>query len=309
MSLLMMFPGQGAQRAHMLHALPELPEVVRTLEQASDVIGTDCLLLDTPSALASTYAVQLCLLIAGVAMARVFAARGIVPAMVAGLSIGAFPAAVSAGALEYADALRMVIRRGQLMQQAYPAEFGMAAINGVEQQQLETIIAGIHSEATPVYLANLNGPRQLVIAGSNAALQRVQDQALISGATKTLRLAMSVPSHCPLLDQAAAKFQQEFVDLPLQRPRLTYLSASAARAVWEPDAIRADVINNMARQVRWSDTLRLAWERGARLAIELPSGTVLTQLTATQWSEGRALACDDTRLDTLIALAERENAN
>jgi len=303
-----MFPGQGAQRPGMLHVLPQEPEVIRTLDETTAVLGSDSLLLDTASALTSTYAVQLCLLIAGVAMARVFFANNAVPDMVAGLSIGAYPAAVVAGVLDYADAVRLVQRRGQLMEDAYPQGYGMAAISGLDRYQLAILIAGIHSAATPVYLANLNGPRQMVISGSEAAMQSVMALALESGATKTVRLAVNVPSHCELFNAAALEMRGYFSRIAVSRPRLTYLSASAARAQFDPAIIANDLAGNMARQVFWSDTVRLAWERGARLAIEMPSGTVLSNLTTPIFTEGLAIACDNNRMDTLLALIARERS-
>ena len=131
MSVLFTFPGQGAQRPGMLHALPNDAAVAATLAEVAGVLQHDPLLLDTAAALASTRAVQLCLLIAGVAMARSLAAQGALPDMVAGFSIGEYPAAVVAGALDFADAVQLVARRGQLMEESYPSGYGMAAIIGL----------------------------------------------------------------------------------------------------------------------------------------------------------------------------------
>ena len=306
MSLLFMFPGQGAQRPGMLHSLPDHPAVASTFDTASAVLGTDCLALDSAASLESTVAVQLCLLIAGVAMAGVFAAERIVPDMVAGLSIGAFPAAVSAGVLDYADALRLVQRRAGLMEQAYPAGFGMTAIQGLQRAALEALIAAVHSAGTPVYLANLNAPTQLVISGSLAALERVSALALQHGASRAQRLAVRVPSHCALFDEAAQIMQSEIASVPARRPGPIYLSASRARTLYAPEKIMQDLAGNMAAQVHWFETLRLAWERGARLAVEMPGGTVLANLTNSQWSDGLALSCDNSGLDTLLVLARRE---
>ncbi|KAF3999086.1 malonate decarboxylase subunit epsilon [Glaciimonas immobilis] len=306
MSVLFTFPGQGAQRPGMLHTLPQTPEVLHTLQQAGSILGVDPLLLDTAAALTSTYAVQLCLLIAGVAMARVLIASNAAPDMVAGLSIGAYPAAVIAGALDYADAVRLVQRRGRLMENAYPQGYGMAAINGLDRYQLAAIIATVHSTATPVYLANLNGPRQIVVSGAEDAMQNVMTTALASGATQVVRLAVNVPSHCELFDASALEMQDAFSTITVTRPVRSYLSASATRALFAPQLIATDLANNMATQVHWSETVRLAWERGARLAVEMPSGTVLTNLTAPLFAEGLAIASDNNRLDTLLALISRE---
>jgi len=301
-----MFPGQGAQRPGMLHSLMTHPAVVQTLEETSQVLGIDCLELDSAVSLDSTIAVQLCLLIAGVAMARVLAAHQIVPDMVAGLSIGAYPAAVTAGVLDYPDAVRLVQRRAQLMELAYPAGYGMAAITGLQRFELEALIDRVHGAHNPVYLANLNAPTQMVISGSTAAIDQVMALALQHGAGKAQRLAVAVPSHCPLFDAASHAMDAEFAAVTAQRPSLIYLSASAARALHDPAKIKHDLAWNMATQVHWTDTLRLAWERGARLAIEMPAGSVLTNLASAQWNEGLALSCDDSRLDTVLTLARRE---
>jgi malonate decarboxylase epsilon subunit len=170
MSVLYTFPGQGAQKPGMLHALPDHPETARTLAETAAVLERDPLELDSAAAQISTVATQLCLLVAGVAAARVLAAYSAVPDMVAGLSIGAYPAAVIAGVIGYADAVRLVERRAQLMEQGYPQGYGMWAVSGLDQNQMEGVIARVHSAATPVYLANLNAPRQQVIAGADDAL-------------------------------------------------------------------------------------------------------------------------------------------
>jgi len=306
--ILFTFPGQGAQRPGMLHALPDHPAVTRTLEETFDALRDDPLNLDTPKALESTVAVQLCLLVAGVAMARFFVAHDAGPHMVAGLSIGAYPAAVIAGALEYTDAVRLVARRGQLMENAYPHGYGMAAIVGLDRSQLEPLIASVHSPAAPVYLANLNASRQLVIAGADDAMRLVMRLALGQGASKAERLAVNVPSHCELFDAAAVEMRTAFSRVVVQRPQLTYLSSSIARALFEPASIADDLANNMARQVHWFETARLAWERGARLALEMPSGSVLSNLTAPVFADGQALCCDNNRIDTLLALLSRQQA-
>jgi len=305
MSVLFTFPGQGAQKPGMLHALPDHPETARTLAEASDALGRDVLSLDSDTALRSTVAVQLCLLVAGVAMARVLAAHEAGPQMVAGLSIGAWPAAVVAGVLPFPDAVRLVELRGRLMEDAYPSGYGMTAIGGLTRRQLEPLVAHIHGPATPVYLANLNAPRQIVIAGLDAALQAVAELALAHGAQRAERLAVAVPSHCELLDAQARTLACALEQLALARPRITWISSSQARALFDGPRIGADLAANMARPVLWADTVRHAWERGARLAVEMPSGSVLTKLTAPEFADGVALSCETERLDGLVVAIQR----
>jgi len=301
MSVLFTFPGQGTQKPGMLHALPSHPDTVRTLDEASNALGRDIRLLDTEAALRSTVAVQLCLLAAGVAMARVLAAHGAQAQMVAGLSIGAWPAAVTAGVLEFADAVRLVELRARLMEDAYPSGYGMTAIGGLTRQQLEPLVKQVHGSASPVYLANLNAPRQIVIAGQDAAMEAVAALALQLGAQRAERLAVAVPSHCELFDDQARTLACAMDQIALQRPRITYISSSAARALFDASRIGTDLAANMAHPVLWADTVRHAWERGARLALEMPSGSVLTRLTAPEFPDGVALSCEGARLDSLVS--------
>jgi malonate decarboxylase epsilon subunit len=305
MSVLFTFPGQGAQKPGMLHALPDHPEAARTLAEASAALGREVLALDSEAALRSTVAVQLCLLVAGVAMARVLAAHEASPDMVAGLSIGAWPAAVTAGVLPFEDAVRLVELRGRLMEDAYPSSYGMMAIGGLTPQQLEPLVAQVHGAGKPVYLANLNGPRQIVIAGQDAAMEEVAGLALAHGAQRAERLAVAVPSHCELLDPQARLLACAMDQVTLARPRIAYISSSVARVLFDGRRIGADLAANMARPVLWADTVRHAWERGARLAVEMPSGSVLTRLTAPEFPDGVALSCDGERLDNLV-LAVRQ---
>jgi len=301
MSVLFTFPGQGAQRPGMLHALPDHPETARTLAEASAALSRDVLALDGEDALRSTVAVQLCLLVAGVAMARLLAAHEAAPKMVAGLSIGAWPAAVAAGVLGFSDAVRLVELRGRLMEDAWPSGYGMTAIGGLTRQQLEPLVARVHGPGSEVYLANLNAPRQIVIAGADAALDAVAALALGQGAQRAERLAVPVPSHCELLDQQARTLARAMDQVALERPRIAWISSSLARALFDGRRIGADLAANMARPVLWADTVRHAWERGARLAVEMPSGSVLTKLTAPEFPDGVAISCEGTRLDSLVA--------
>jgi malonate decarboxylase epsilon subunit len=300
MSVLFTFPGQGAQKPGMLHALPDHPETARTLAEASAALGREVLGLDSDAELRSTVAVQLCLLVAGVAMARVLAAHEASPAMVAGLSIGAWPAAVTAGVLPFQDAVRLVELRGRLMEDAYPSGYGMMAVGGLTRQQLEPLVAQVHGAGKPVYLANLNGPRQIVIAGQEAAMEEVAGLALAQGAQRAERLAVAVPSHCELLDAQARTLACAMDQVALARPRIAWVSSSLARVLFDARSIGADLAANMARPVLWADTVRHAWERGARLAVEMPSGSVLTRLTAPEFPDGVALSCEGERLDNLI---------
>ncbi|WP_372867334.1 malonate decarboxylase subunit epsilon [Pseudomonas sp.] len=302
MSTLWAFPGQGAQQPGMLHGLPDAPVVRACLDQAGAVLDEPVLGLDSADALRDTRAVQLCLLIAGVACARLLLERGHRPDYVAGLSIGAYAAAVIAEALDFADALRLVALRGELMQRAYPSGYGMTAILGLDLSRIERLLEQVNSAAAPVYLANINADNQLVIAGSHTAMAQVAERARAMGAGAARPLAISVPSHCALLDAPAACLAEAFAQVEVRRPKVRYLSGSSARLILDADKLRDDLAYNMCRVVDWHSTLQTAVERGVRLHLELPPGTVLTGLARRVFSAGTVVAFQGTRLDSLDAL-------
>lgn len=298
MKILFTFPGQGTQHPGMLQNLPGTE-----LTQAREVLGAEVDTLDSPEALKHTRAVQLSLLIAGVAWARELERRGVAPDIVSGLSIGAYPAAVIAGALEFSDALRLVALRGDLMEQAYPNGYGLTAIMGLTLNQVEALVAD-----SGTYIANLNAETQIVIAGTDEAMAEVAKRAMAKGASKAHRLAVSVPSHCELLAEPAQKLVEAFSHVTLSRPRYAYLSGSTGRVLWQPERIADDLAMNMARTVRWQEAVISANEREARLAIEMPPGGVLTCLTRQAAWEGESIALERSGMDVAVHLAKRLRA-
>ncbi|ELE9238285.1 malonate decarboxylase subunit epsilon [Enterobacter kobei] len=295
MKILFTFPGQGTQHEGMLHNLPGT-----ALAQARKVLGSEVDTLDSAASLRHTRAVQLCLLISGVAWARELERRGVTPDIVSGLSIGAYPAAVMAGALEFTDALKLVALRGDLMEQAYPHGYGLTAIMGLTLSQVEQLIEG-----TGTYIANLNAETQIVIAGPDEGMAQVAERALAKGASKAKRLAVSVPSHCALLADPAQKLAAAFEKVTLSRPRLAYLSGSTGRVLWQPEKITDDLAMNMARTVRWQEAVISANERDARLAIEMPPGGVLTCLTRQAAWEGESISLERSGVEVAVHLAGR----
>jgi len=305
MKILLTFPGQGPQVPGMLHQLPESGDSLDLLERATAILGESVLGWDSTEALRSTRAVQVCLYIAGVVYARQVRQAGINADFVSGLSIGAFPAAVSAGALGYDDGLRLVALRGELMERAYPGGYGLSAITGLLQRPLEQIIARVHRPDCPVYLANLNAEEQFVIAGSDEAMEQVCALAREQGAGRTQRLAVAVPSHCELLKQPARELAAAMAGITLRRPDIAYLSGSTGRVLWQPERIADDLAMNMSRPVHWQDAMVSAYQRDVRLAIEMPPGAVLTGLTKRAMEQGEAIALSQHPLALVTALAGR----
>jgi malonate decarboxylase epsilon subunit len=305
MSIAFLYPGQGAQFAGMLHQLPERAEVNETLQEASQVLDQDVLTLDTEQAFSSTVSVQTALFVSGVAVTRVLQAEGVKPEIVAGLSVGAFAAAVAAEALAYQDGLRLVKLRAELMEKAYPDGYGLSVVVGLNEQLLSRIVSEINKPESPVFLANLNAPTQIVIAGSDSGMEAVLNRAKTEGARTTKRLQVSVPSHCVLLQGVADELTRCMTNIEIKTPEPIYISNRRARALRDPDGIREDLAINIAHVVRWHDATTVAYERGVRLFIESPPGHTLTDLASTAFPDARSIALDQMQINAAVKLIKR----
>ncbi len=304
--LAFLFPGQGAQSEGFLHRLGTHAAIRATLDEACDVLDVDVLTLDTRAALESTVAVQTGLLIAGVAMQRALAAEGLAPELSAGLSVGAYAAAVSCGAIAFADALRMVRKRAELMETAYPNGYGLSAIAGLTEHEVERLAdAQAHELDGRVYVGNVNAPRQIVVAGSDAALDAFNARALAAGARKATRLAVSVPSHCELLAAAADALIDYARNVPFRAPSSGYIGNRGGRALYTADALRDDLATNMRHTVRWFDALSVMVEMGAKVFVEAPPGQVLTDIVREQYPEAAALAASTLPFERLAPTLRR----
>lgn len=301
-----LFPGQGAQTPGFLHRLPEHPAVRATLDEAAAVLGVEVMSLDDAAALMSTVAVQLGALIAGVAVMRALRHEGLEVDAVAGLSVGAFGAAVACGALSFADALPLVRLRGECMQMAYPHGFGMAAIAGLDERQAAAIVESVGGAGASLYIANINAPSQIVLSGSDRALDAALERARKSGARHAERMLVGVPSHCALLDAVAGRLAVAMAAVRMHDPRLPYVSNGRARAVRDAPGVRDDLIHNVANAVRWHDSVTVLYELGVRLFIEPPPGHALSRLAQQAFADARAVAIEDMQLDSVVLLAQRE---
>ncbi|MDC5180789.1 malonate decarboxylase subunit epsilon [Acinetobacter baumannii] len=308
MASIWVYPGQGVQRSNMLHDLPQTALVKEYLERASDALKADVLMLDSPAALQSTRAVQLCLLISGVVSSALLIAENLTPDYVAGLSIGAWSAAVVAGVLALEDAVRLVAYRGELMQNAYPTGYGMTALIGTDRATVETWVKQIYEITPEVFVANINAHNQIVISGSFEAMNQVAVLARQQGVVAK-KLDVSVPSHCELLSQQANQLATSMEGVTLKQPKIRYLSGTTARTLSRPEQIGDDLAFNMSRTVDWESTIQAAWERGVRLQIEALPGTVLTTLARRIFKEGTVLSFQGTRLDSIQLAMQKEQAN
>jgi malonate decarboxylase epsilon subunit len=265
-------------------------------------------MLDTEKALSSTVQVQLALFVSGVAATRALTAVGVKPDIVAGLSVGAFAAAVAAGALAFRDGLMLVKLRGELMEKAYPKGYGLSVVIGLNEQQLSAIVHEMNKPESPVFLANLNAPTQIVIAGSDSGMDGVLNRARNEGARVAKRLHVSVPSQCSLQQHAAEELTRRLAAIEIKTPRAIYMSNRCARALRDPDAIQEDLATNVAHPVRWHDATTVAYERGVRWFIELPPGYTLTVLASMAFPDARTVALGQTGLMGLVNIVRQIHA-
>jgi len=300
-----LFPGQGAQTAGFLHRLPEHPAIKQTLEQATEALRLDVLELDTAEALLSTRNVQLCVLVAGVAVARALAQEGMQIEAAAGLSVGAFGAAVACGALGFADALALVNIRGECMERAYPKGYGMAAIGGLDERQVAAILERVGGAETQVYIANINAPTQVVVSGADPALDAVMKLARERGARRAERLAVSTPSHSPLLHAVSERLAAAMRTVVFHTPRALYVSNRRARVVRDAAGVREDLILNVENVVHWHDSVTVLYELGVRFFVEPPPGQVLTRLAQEAFPMARAMAAEEVPIRSIVHAAQR----
>ncbi|WP_394140242.1 malonate decarboxylase subunit epsilon [Cytobacillus oceanisediminis] len=305
MKLAFLFPGQGSQKISMLHSLPDHSAVGEVLQEASDVIGENIYNLDTAEALTSTVSVQLSLLIASVAVSKAFEAEGVRPDFVAGHSVGAFGAAVTCGAMDFADALKIVKLRGVLMEQAFPSGYGMGVISGLDAKSVCDMVEAIFSEENPVYSSNINAADQITISGSIPGINKVLDQASQGGARTAELLNVSVPSHCPLLNSVGDSLYDKLAHINIRSPVVLYASNRKARLIRNSEQIREDLAFNVSHPVRWYEISSLLCEYGTRLLIEMPSGNVLTNLNKKTLPGARSVSVDENGFENCFFLAKR----
>jgi malonate decarboxylase epsilon subunit len=298
-----LFPGQGAQSPDFLHALPEHETVRETFDEVARTLRRDPLTMDRASALKSTVAVQLGALIAGVAYARLLAAKDTYPDAVAGLSVGAFTAAVACGALDFVDALRLVQLRSEAMEQSHGhGGYGMAAILGLRESAVQKLIDHVNKSTKPLYLASINAPAEIIVAGSEAALVEAGEAATRAGA-RARRLNVSVPSHCPLLDGVSERLREAMRAIRMSRPRVPYVSNVRARALLSGAEIAEDLILNVSHTVRWHESVTLLYELGARVFIEAPPGHALSNLVKNEFPDARAVAAAEVEIESVVHVA------
>ncbi len=277
-----LFPGQGSQFPGMGKSLADAyPVARRTFEEADDALGfpLSTLCFEGPEdQLKLTENTQPALVAVSTAAFRVLQEKGVAPDYVAGHSLGEYSALVAAGSLGFADALRLVRKRGQYMQQAVPAGVGaMAALLKLPEDKLAAVLAEA-SQGEIVEAANLNSPDQVVISGNVGAVNRACELAKAAGARRAVLLPVSAPFHCSLMKPAQLLLAGDldvnhFADLAFP-----LVNNWQARVVTLGHDARRGLFEQVPNPVRWAESIRLLASLGVVRTIEVGAGAVLTGL-------------------------------
>ncbi len=281
--LAFVFPGQGSQSVGMLSEMAaSYPQIKATYAQASDILGLDlwALISAGPSdELNQTQNTQPAMLASGVALWQIWCAQTDVrPGFMAGHSLGEYTALVCSGALDFADAVALVAARGRFMQQAVPEGIGaMAAVLGLTDEQVIQVCADA-AQGEVCAAVNFNSPGQVVIAGNSSAIDRAMLAAKELGAKRVLKLPVSVPSHCALMQSAADNLYATMQGINFLEPEVTLLHNVDVCAHKGAEEIRQVLKQQLFMPVRWVDTVNTLNEQGVTAFVEMGPGKVLLGL-------------------------------
>src|SRR5579872_3702666 len=277
-----LFPGQGSQYQGMGKSLAaQFPVARQVFEEADETLGfsLSTLCFEGPDEnLKLTENTQPALLAVSTAASRVLAESGLRPDYVAGHSLGEYSALVAAGSLAFADALKLVRKRGRYMQEAVPAGVGaMAALLKLPPGKLDTILSDA-AQGEVVSAANLNSPDQVVIAGHAGAVQRSVELAKSAGARRAVLLQVSAPFHCSLMKPAQERLSMDLNATEFDDLAVPLVNNWAAQIVRTGTEAREGLYHQVPNPVRWADSIGVLSAEGVTRFIEVGAGNVLTGL-------------------------------
>lgn len=277
------FPGQGAQAVGMGKDVYEAHEGARRLfDQADEALGfklTDIIWGGPEDVLKQTANTQPALLATSLALLEAFKEKGVTPDYAAGHSLGEYSALAAAGVLSFADAVRTVRARGELMEKAVPGGQGaMAAVLGADRAALSELCASISSGIGAVEMANVNCPGQIVVSGTKEGVGAVVEKGKEIGAKRVIPLEVSGPFHSSLMKPAAERLAGVLAEVPMQTAQVPVVANVTAEPVTDPEVIRDLLVRQVYSPVLWEDTVAWLIGQGVDTFIEIGSGSVLAGL-------------------------------
>ena len=299
-----LFPGQGSQRPGLLKYCVDVLQAGDLFLEASEILGIDVLLDDDAEALENTEVVQRNIFLAGVASARLLAKHDLAPQIVAGHSVGAFAAATVAEVVSFGDALKVVSVRGHAMATALGSGNGMGAVLGLVERDVRTIVGEVQPRYV-VDIAGINAADQIVVSGSLAGVKTVLEIASTRGARNVRLLSVPTASHTPQLTGVRDRVREAFASIEIRSPRVPVAGNIDGRALFNGADVVNDLIEGVAKPVRWYDAMQMLYERGTTCFVESFPGDTLTALVEDAFPESKAVSLGRNGLTSTVLVAKK----